>query len=85
MLAGKPWKIVILSGVGETRFKESVDLTVPVPKEHHSVEDRYSRVADSYYSANRLGDKYSVAMQSVDNSQSSGEYLLLSLLGTCTY
>ena len=47
LLAEMPGKIVILSEVGETRFKESIDLTVPIPKEHHSVEDRYSRVADS--------------------------------------
>ena len=46
MIGGHRWqkirgKIVVLSRVREIRFED-----VPVPKEHHDVEYRYSRVAD---------------------------------------
>ena len=45
LLAEKPWKIVVLSRVGETRFEES-DHFCGVPKEHYGIEYRYSRIAD---------------------------------------
>ena len=49
MIGGHRWqkisgKIVVLSRVRETHFEESQ--IVPVPKEHHDVEYRHSRVAD---------------------------------------
>ena len=48
-MAENLWKIVILSQVHKTRFKEP--LTVPIPKEYHdvamlSIAYRHSRIAD---------------------------------------
>ena len=48
MIRGHCWqkihgKIVVLSQLARLASKS---LTVPVPKEHHGVEYRYSRVAD---------------------------------------
>ena len=46
-LAEKPWKNcrIVTTRVSEIRASKS--LTVPVPKEHHGIEYRYSRVADN--------------------------------------
>ena len=60
----------------------SKSLDRPRPKEHHNVEYRHSCIADIIL---KIVGRQILAMQSVDNTQSSSEYLLLSLLGACTY
>ena len=58
MIGGHCWQKIHgkMSSCRESARHASKSLTIPIPKEHHDVEYRHSRVA--YILQNRLGDKY---------------------------
>ena len=76
------------SSCHESVILSSRCLTVPIPIEHHDVEYRHSHVhVHVAVITLKLGWEQILAMQSVDNSRSIGESMLLSsfILGTCIY
>ena len=80
LIGGHCWlKIRGKSSCRESAMLALNNLTVPVPKLHHDVEYRYSRVADIIL---QISWEISTVQY---NSQSSSEYLLSSLLDACAY
>ena len=80
MLAENPWKNSGLVASPRDSLRKS--LIVPVPKEHHDVEYRHSRVADVL----QIGWETNTSHAECENSRSSGKYSILSsLLGACAY
>ena len=80
-LAENPWKNSRLVASPRDLLRTR-SLTVPVPKELHNVEYKHSRVADIIL---QVGWETITSHTVCGQLYYSGEYLLSSLLGACTY